>query len=124
MDITRENIDDLNAVLKVKIEKADYAEKVESVLKEYRRKANIKGFRPGMVPIGVIRKMYGNAVKIDEINKAVSEIIRKYLTDEKLDILGDPLPKKDELEEMNFETRDDFLFSFELGLAPAVEQGH
>jgi len=123
MDITRENIDDLNAVLKVKIEKADYAEKVESVLKEYRRKANIKGFRPGMVPIGVIRKMYGNAVKIDEINKAVSEIIRKYLTDEKLDILGDPLPKKDELEEMNFETRDDFLFSFELGLAPAVEPG-
>ncbi len=123
MDITRENIDDLNAVLKVKIAKADYAGKVETVLKDYRRKANIKGFRPGMVPIGLIRKMYGTAVKIDEINKAVSDSIRKYLTDEKLDILGDPLPKADEHETINFETQDDFSFSFELGLAPVVELG-
>src|SRR4030043_943106 len=98
MDITRENIDDLNAVLKVKIVKTDYADKVENVLKDYRKKANIKGFRPGMVPIGVIRKMYGNAVKIDEINKVVSDNIRKYLTDEKIEILGDPLPKADEHE--------------------------
>ena len=73
MDITRENIDDLNAVLKVKVAKADYAGKVETVLKDYRKKANIKGFRPGMVPIGLIRKMYGTAVKIDEINKSVSD---------------------------------------------------
>ena len=121
MDITRENIDDLNAVLKVNIIKADYADKVEKVLKDYRKKANIKGFRPGMVPIGLIRKMYGNAVKIDEINKAVSENIRKYLTDENIDILGDPLPKADEHENINFETQDDFSFTFELGLAPAVE---
>src|SRR4030043_1898344 len=98
MDITRENTGDLNAVLTVKLGKADYEGKVETVLKDYRKKANIKGFRPGMVPIGLIRKMYGNAVKIDEINKAVSENIRKYLTDEKIDILGDPLPKADEHE--------------------------
>jgi len=123
MDITRENIDDLNAVLKVKVAKADYAGKVETVLKDYRKKANIKGFRPGMVPIGLIRKMYGTAVKIDEINKSVSDSIRKYLTDESLDILGDPLPKSDENETINFETQDDFSFSFELGLAPAVELG-
>jgi trigger factor len=123
MDITRENIDDLNAVLKVKIVKADYAGRVETVLKDYRKKANIKGFRPGMVPIGVIRKMYGNAVKIDEINKAISENIRKYLTDEKLEILGDPLPKTNEQENINFETQNDFSFSFELGIAPVVELG-
>ena len=123
MDITRENIDNLNAVLKVNIAKADYADKVENVLKDYRKKANIKGFRPGMVPIGVIKKMYGNAVKIDEINKAVSENIRKYLTDEKLEILGDPLPKTDEHENINFETQEDFSFTFELGLAPSVELG-
>jgi trigger factor len=123
MDITRENIDDLNALLKVKIVKADYAEKVENVLKDYRKKANIKGFRPGMVPIGVIRKMYGNAVKIDEINKTVSEKIHKYLTDEKINILGDPLPKKDEHENINFELQDDFSFTFELGLAPVFELG-
>jgi trigger factor len=67
--------------------------------------------------------MYGNAVKIDEINKAVSENIRKYLTDEKLEILGDPLPKTDEHENINFETREDFSFTFELGLAPSVELG-
>jgi len=76
-----------------------------------------------MVPIGLIRKMYGTAVKIDEINKAVSDSIRKYLTDEKVDILGDPLPKADEHETINFETQDDFSFSFELGLAPAVVLG-
>jgi len=121
MNITRENIDDLNAVLKVKIEKADYQEKVEKVLRDYRKKANIKGFRPGMVPIGMIRKMYGFAVKVDEINKAVSENIHKFITDEKIEILGDPLPKSDEQEKFDFEKQDEFNFSFELGLAPVVE---
>ncbi len=120
MNITRENIDDLNAVLNVKIEKADYQEKVEKVLKDYRKKANIKGFRPGMVPIDLIRKMYGFAVKVDEINKTVSENIHKYITDEKIEILGDPLPKSDEQEKIDFEKQDDFKFSFELGLAPEV----
>jgi trigger factor len=121
MNITKENIDALNAVLKVKIEKADYQEKVENVLKDYRKKANIKGFRPGMVPIGIIKKMYGLAVKIDEINRIVSENIHKYLTDEKIEILGDPLPKTDEQEKIDFETQEDFNFSFELGLTPPVE---
>jgi trigger factor len=121
MDITRENIDDLNAVLKVKIEKNDYEGKVDTVLKDYRKKANIKGFRPGMVPIGLIKKMYGKAVQIDEINKIVTENIQKYLTDEKLEILGDPLPKRDEQEKIDFDTQMEFTFSFELGLAPVVD---
>jgi trigger factor len=121
MNITRENINDQNAVLNVKIEKADYQEKVEKVLKDYRKKANIKGFRPGMVPIDLIRKMYGFAVKVDEINKTVSENLQKYITDEKIEILGDPLPKTDEQEKIDFEKQDDFKFSFELGLAPVVE---
>ena len=114
MNITRENIDDLNAVLKVEISKPDYEEKVESVLKDYRKKANIKGFRPGMVPIGLVKKMYGRAVQIDEINKLVTESIQKYLADEKVEILGDPLPKLDENEKINFDTQEDFTFSFEL----------
>ena len=121
MDITRENTGDLNAVLTVKIGKTDYEKKVENVLKDYRKKANIKGFRPGMVPIGIIKKMYGSAVKIDEINKIVSENIHKYLTDEKIEILGDPLPKTDEHEKINFDIQEDFTFSFELGLAPVFE---
>jgi trigger factor len=121
MNITKENIDDLNAVLKVKIEKADYTEKVETVLKDYRKKATIKGFRPGMVPIGLIKKMYGRAVEIDEINKIVTDNVQKYLTDEKLEILGDPLPKTDEQDKIDFDNQEDFTFTFEIGLTPEID---
>lgn len=121
MNITRENIDDLNAVLNIQVEKTDYEDKVEKILRDYRKKANIKGFRPGMVPIGLIRKMYGTAAKIEEVNKTISESIQKYLSDEKLEILGDPLPKTNEEENIDFETQDEFKFSFELGLAPVVD---
>jgi trigger factor len=121
MNITRENIDDLNAVLQVKIGKTDYEDKVENVLKDYRKKANIKGFRPGMVPIGLVKKMYGKAVLVEEINKAVTENIQKYLTDEKLEILGDPIPKTNEQEKFDFDTQEDFTFSFEIGLTPDID---
>lgn len=121
MNITRENIDDLNALLKVQIQKSDYEEKVETVLKDYRKKANIKGFRPGMVPIGLVKKMYGRAVEIDEINKVVTENIQKYLEDEKIEVLGDPLPKTDEQEKIDFDLQTEFTFTFELGLKPPVE---
>lgn len=121
MNITRENIDDLNAVLKVEIAQADYEEKVENVLRDYRKKANIKGFRPGMVPIGLVKKMYGKGVRIEEINKVVSENIHKYLTDEKIEILGDPIPKSDDQERIDFDNQNDFTFYFELGLAPVIE---
>ena len=121
MNIARENIDELNAILKVDIRKADYEEKVEKVLRDYRKKANVKGFRPGMVPIGLIKKMYGKAVQLDEINKIVSESIHKYLADEKLEILGDPLPKSEENDLINFDIQEDFIFSFDLGLAPHFE---
>lgn len=121
MNITRENIDDLNALLKVQIVKNDYEDKVETVLKDYRKKANVKGFRPGMVPIGLIKKMYGRAVEIDEINKVVTESIQKYITDEKLEILGDPLPKADEQDKIDFDSQEDFTFTFELGLSPVVD---
>jgi trigger factor len=121
MNITRENSDDLNAVLKIEIIKADYEDKVENLLKDYRKKATIKGFRPGMVPIGLIKKMYGRAVQIDEINKIVTENIQKYITDEKIEILGDPLPKSDEQDKIDFDTQEDFTFSFEIGLTPVIE---
>ncbi len=121
MNITKENIDDLNAVVKIQVDKADYDGNVEKVLRDYRRKANMKGFRPGMVPIGMIKKMYGKAVQIDEINKIVTENIQKYLTDEKIEILGDPLPRMDDQEKIDFDTQESFTFSFDLGLAPAFE---
>jgi trigger factor len=121
MNITRENIDELNAILKVEIKKADYEENVEKVLRDHRKKANVKGFRPGMVPIGLIKKMYGKAVQLDEINKLVSDNIGKYLKDEKLEILGDPLPKNDQDNTIDLDKQEDFEFSFELGLAPIFE---
>jgi trigger factor len=121
MNITRENIDQLNARLKIDVKKSDYEENVEKVLRDYRRKATVKGFRPGMVPIGLVRKMYGKAVQLEEINKLVSDNIRKYLADEKIDILGDPLPSEDHNQLIDFDAMEDFSFTFELGLAPQFE---
>jgi trigger factor len=121
MNIVKENLDDLNALLKVEIKKADYEENVEKVLRDYRKKANVKGFRPGMVPIGLIKKMYGKAVQLDEVNKLISESIHKYIHDEKLEILGDPLPRADDENPVDFDTQEDFTFTFELGLSPQFE---
>jgi trigger factor len=121
MNIIKENIDDLNALLKIEIKKADYTENAEKVLRDYRKKANVKGFRPGMVPIGLIKKMYGKAVQLDEINKLVSESIHKYLHDEKVEILGDPLQREDEQDLTDFDKQEDFTFTFEIGLTPQFE---
>ncbi|MBN1387287.1 MAG: trigger factor [Bacteroidales bacterium] len=121
MNITRENIDELNAVLKVQVVKDDYEEKVNEVLKDYKKKANIKGFRPGKVPFGLIKKMYGNSVQLEEMNKIISGGISNYITEEKLEILGDPLPKTDNNENIDLDTQEEFEFHFEIGLAPEFE---
>jgi len=118
MNITRENIDSLNAVLKVAIVKDDYSDKVSKILSDYRKTANIPGFRKGHVPMGMVKKQYGKAVLIDEVNKVLQEALHKYLTEEKIDVLGNPLPKNDE--EINWEA-EDFNFEFELGLSPEFE---
>ncbi len=121
MNITRQDIDDLNAIIKVNIIKEDYEKKVNDVLKDYKKKASIKGFRPGKVPFGMIKKMYGPSVQVEEINKLISENITSYITKEGIEILGDPLPVLDEDNKVNFETQEDFTFTFELGLAPEFE---
>lgn len=120
MNVTRENIDALNATVRIDIVKADYEEKVEKKLREYRRTASIKGFRPGHVPIQMIKKMYGTTVLVDEINNLVSESLSEYIRNEKLDILGDPIPKNDG-HSFDPEKSDEFSFTFELGLAPEFE---
>ncbi|MDC6384182.1 trigger factor [Flagellimonas taeanensis] len=118
MNITKEQIDDLNAVVKVAISKEDYQDKVEKILKDYRKQANIPGFRKGQVPMGLIKKQYGKAVLVDEVNKLLQDNLNKYLTEEKLDVLGNPLPKQQE----NFDWDKDHLdFEFELGLAPSFD---
>ena len=118
MNITRENIDELNAVLKVDIAREDYSGKVEKILKDYRKNANIPGFRKGHVPMGMVKKQYGKAVLVDEVNKLLQESLNKYLTEEKLDVLGNPLPKEQE----NFDwDAENYTFEFELGLSPQFE---
>ena len=118
MNITREHIDDLNAVVKVDIAKEDYSDKVEKILSDYRKTANIPGFRKGHVPMGMVKKQYGKAVLIDEVNKLLQDALGKYLVEEKLDVLGNPLPKEQENLDWN---ADEFSFEFELGLAPDFE---
>jgi trigger factor len=118
MNITRENIDELNAIVKVDINKDDYSDKVNKILADYRKTANIPGFRKGYVPMGMVKKQYGKAVLIDEVNKLLQDALNKYLTEEKLDVLGNPLPKSQDNLDWNSE---DFSFEFELGLAPQFE---
>ncbi len=118
MNITKEQIDELNAVVKVAVTKEDYQDKVESILKDYRKQANIPGFRKGQVPMGLIKKQYGKAVLVDEVNKLIQDNLNTYLTEEKLDVLGNPLPKQQD----GFDwASEDFSFEFELGLAPNFE---
>jgi trigger factor len=118
MNITRENVDALNAVVKVDIAKEDYSAKVEKILIDYRKTANIPGFRKGHVPMGMVKKQYGKAVLVDEVNKLLQDALNKYLTEEKLDVLGQPLPKAQE--QINWDA-DVFSFEFELGLAPEFD---
>jgi len=119
MNISKEQTDDLNAVVSVKIEKTDYNERVEEQLKDYRKKANIKGFRPGKVPMGMIRKMYYKPVMVDEINRMVSDKLMNYIREEKLQILGEPMPNEDQ-SVPDFENEEEFEFRFDLGLAPEI----
>jgi len=120
MNITQENTDKLNAILNVKVEEADYTERVEKVLKDYRRQAKVDGFRPGMVPMGIIKKMYHTPVLVDEVNKLVSESLFSYLQENKVNILGEPLPHKEEEKKFDFENDKEFEFKFDLGLAPEL----
>ncbi len=120
MNISQENSGKLNAILNVKVEEVDYAERVEKVLKDYRKQAKVDGFRPGMVPMGIIKKMYHTPVLVDEVNKLVSESLFNYLQENKVNILGEPLPHKDDVQKFDFEKDTEFEFKFDLGLAPEL----
>ena len=118
MNITKENIDALNAVIKVAIVADDYRAKVDQMLSDYRKKADIPGFRKGHVPMGMIKKQYEKSIMIDEVNKLLQDSLNKFLTEEKIDILGNPIPKIEKDFSWDSET---FSFEFELGLAPQFE---
>ncbi|MCK0129923.1 trigger factor [Flavobacteriaceae bacterium F08102] len=118
MNITKENIDALNAVVKIDITEEDYQDKVSEILQDYRKKANIPGFRKGHVPMSLVKKQYEKPVMIDEVNKLLQDSLSKFLVEEKLDILGNPIPKVQE--DFSWEA-DAFTFEFEVGLAPEFE---
>lgn len=117
MDITQEKTDELNAILKIKVGPTDYRETVDKILRDYRKKAAMPGFRPGMVPFGMIKKMYGKGVMADEINKLLYNSLYEYLEKNKIDVLGNPLPKEQE-EKIDFDTQQEFEFLYEMGLSP------
>ena len=121
MNITKENIDGLNAVVTVKIEKNDYEATVNEQLREYRKKANMPGFRPGKVPAGLVKKMYGKAVLAEEVNKLLSQNLSKFIVDENLNVLGEPLPNEEKTAEFDWETAEDFEFVFDMAVAPEIE---
>lgn len=120
MNITRENIDELNAVIRISFEKSDYEQRVNDVLKKYQKKANMPGFRPGKVPAALIKKMYGTSALIDEVNKLVSESLSDYITDNKLEILGEPLPSEKQ-EAIDFDNEEKFELLFDIALTPALD---
>ncbi|NVO20375.1 MAG: trigger factor [Bacteroidetes bacterium] len=121
MEITRENSGEMTATVKIAISPAEYTENVNKVLKDYQRKANVPGFRPGHVPFGMIKKMYGSAVFADEVNKLVSDALHNYIAEEKLDILGQPLPNMELTPLFDWKDEKEITFFFDLGLSPQFD---
>ena len=121
MNITRENIDEQNIVVTLNVAKADYAEEVEKALKDYRKRVNLNGFRPGNAPMGLVKKMYGKAILWDELNRLVSKNLMEYLKNEKIDFLGEPLPSTQRDADIDLENKEEYTFTFDLGLKPAFD---
>ena len=121
MNTTFEKVDQVNGLITMQIEKADYAENVEKELKNYRKKANMPGFRVGQVPMGLLRKRFGTEVKAEAIDKLLREKLYGYIRDEKLSVLGEPLPNEEKTPKTDFELQDDFTFVFDVALAPEFD---
>ena len=118
MKVSRNDIDKLNSVLKIEIDKKDYESNVDKVLVDYKKRANIPGFRKGHTPIGLIKKQYGISIKVDEVNKLVQKGLNDFLNSEKIAILGNPIPKEGSEIDWN---SDQISFEFEIGLSPEFE---
>ena len=121
MNISQEKIDNLNSVVKINIAPEDYTPRVDKAIKEQAKKAKIPGFRPGMVPASHIKRMYGKSILVDEINNMLSDTLNKYLEDEQIEVLGQPLPKPEDKKSYNWDFNDNFEFNYEVGLAPEFD---
>lgn len=121
MNITKEETGKLTATIKLEIGSEDYAGQVEKVLKEQQKNASMPGFRPGKVPFGLIKKIYGKSVMLDQINQLLSEKLNAYVQDNELKIIGNPLPNKEKTQEIDLEHQSEFEFYFDIGLIPEFE---
>ena len=121
MNVSLQNNDAMSGVIKVDIEKNDYAELMNKNLQKLRQKVNMPGFRKGMVPIGIVKKLYGKQAMVEEINKLVSDKLFSYIRENDLQILGEPIPNETEAKAINFDTDEDFEFCFDIALAPAID---
>ena len=121
MNITRENVGDIELLIKVDIKEADYSENVTKQLKEYRQKANIPGFRKGTAPMGLINRYYKTAVVADTVQKTLNDALYKYIVDEKLDLLGTPLSNHEKTGDVDFGTQTDFTFYFDAAYFPKMD---
>ena len=118
MKISFECADKINGLLTMTVEPADYQDAVEKTLKSYRKKAQVPGFRPGMVPMGMIKKQYGTAVKVDEVNKLLGEKLYEYVQENKIKMLGEPLPNQEKQVPQDFEKDEELTFVFDIAVAP------
>lgn len=121
MQITQEKIDEKNALLRIKVEPEDYNAKYTEALKRARGQVQMPGFRPGKIPMGIIKKRYGKSILAEEMNQLLNQSIQSYISEEDLKILGSPMPKEDHLDNGNWDNPSDFEFVYELGLAPKLE---
>lgn len=121
MKIVFDCADKINGILTMTVEPADYQEKVEKTLKDYRKKAQVPGFRPGNVPMGMIKRQYGTAVKVDEVNRLLGEKLYEYIRENKIQMLGEPLPNTEKQVAQDFEKDGDLTFVFDIAVAPEFE---
>ena len=120
MNITFEAPDKINGLMTITLESADYQPEVDKTLKDYRKRANIPGFRPGQVPMGMIKRQFGTSVKVDAVNKLLGEKLYEYVRENKIQMLGDPLPSEQQ-EALDFESDQPLTFKFDIAVAPAFE---
>jgi trigger factor len=121
MNVVQEKVNKLNAILKVEIKSEDYQSKVKTTLEKYRKTAKVPGFRPGHVPFGMIQKQYGKTVLADELNKLSNDGLYKFIKDENLEILGNPIPLEENTFKGDLDNPSDFEFSYEIGFSPKFD---
>ena len=118
MEITLNKIDKTNGTLEVKLQESDYQAGVDKKLKEYAKNAQIKGFRPGKVPVGIVKKMYGVSILVDEVNHLLTHKVKDYIKENDVNIIGDPLPRREDADNIDWQTQKEFAFTYDLGLIP------